>query len=121
MEDGSPDKEDDPHPPFPESVPPKFDAFFPKIEATPTNKVSGTNGMKPEVTTWDEHSDSRYALSGVFIGCALPHCCRDQHDRPRAHAIVNNLGSVVAYIPARYSIRNVNKGEILISVNGGGQ
>jgi hypothetical protein len=69
-----------------------------------------------EVTTIHDSDSRRLLETGVVIGRALPKCCLDPNIRPVARAVINKVGSLIAYIPGKYSKRNLTKGDAQIAM-----
>ncbi|KAF2024660.1 hypothetical protein EK21DRAFT_117570 [Setomelanomma holmii] len=107
----------DPYPPFPERLPAEdisLDSWFTsssRNSQTPLPIIAA-----PEVITIDESDTTRHLDTGMIIGCAKPHCCRDPNIRPVVRAILNSKGAVCGYLCGKYAKRLATKGDIQISM-----
>ncbi|KAA8611932.1 hypothetical protein A1F94_006656 [Pyrenophora tritici-repentis] len=62
--------------------------------------------------------DSRKVLeTGVIIGRALPERCLDPNARPAVRAIITKIGSVVAFVPAKYVKHAISKASAQIHMD----
>lgn len=67
--------------------------------------------------TVDESNSRKHQETGIIIGCAKPHRCRDPTLRPIARAIASRDEKVCTYIPAKHA-NNATKqtGGVLIAL-----
>jgi hypothetical protein len=102
---------EDPYPSFPTSLPPD-DFAISSQPAAPA--IKPTTPSKPVFI--DDTNNQRHIDTGIIVGHAKPHCCNDPAVRPVARALLNSVGAVLAYIPAKYAKRvSVGKGDVQIA------
>jgi hypothetical protein len=65
--------------------------------------------------TVDESESRKHRETGIIIGHAKAHCCRDSKQRPTVHAIATNNGRLIAYIPAKHANSTKLNGDVLIA------
>ncbi|KAL6708087.1 hypothetical protein ACN47E_003521 [Coniothyrium glycines] len=102
----------DPYPPFPEAIPFSTPAPSPRAVAS---SCAPTVHTQQEIITVDDTDNRRHLETGIIVGRAMPHLCRDPNVRPAVRAILNKVGAVIAYMPGKHTLRNVNKGDVQIN------
>jgi hypothetical protein len=115
----------DPYPPFPERLPldhPVYNTTY-ELPITPAETppdLLPTPSISPttEFVVVNEPWSHKYQETGIVIGNAKPHCCRDPKQRPTVHAIATSNGRLMANIPAKYanSTKKLN-GDVLIALS----
>lgn len=70
----------------------------------------------PAVITVDDSDTTKHLDTGIIIGRAKSHCCRDPHIRPVVRAILTSKGAVCAYVCSKYAKRLTTKGDVQISM-----
>ncbi|KAH7072257.1 hypothetical protein BKA63DRAFT_65980 [Paraphoma chrysanthemicola] len=109
----------DPYPPFPETLPEEdvnVSSIFTASVRSSQTSLPPKRAPTPEVITVDDSDTTKYLDTGIIIGRAKSHCCRDPNVRPVVRAVLNSKGSVCAFICAKYAKRSSQKGDVQISM-----